>query len=174
MEVGLPEGRTRKRFQVGHCQESPEPRRSPRSPGRRQTGLQPGSLPGGEACRPAMPSLPARARQPELHVHAHPRALGARWFPVLGPACGATESCRKSPVFMKYARCFPPSLHLGRPSPPEALAQMSPVEGRLSRPPWPRWQTSCPPGPTPGPFGGTRHPLMDHIPCSRICLFVSS
>ena len=26
--------------------------------------------------------------------------------------------------------------------------------------------------PTPGPFGGTRHPLMDHIPCSRIYLFL--
>ena len=171
MEAGLPEGRTWSGSKWAAARRA-QSRRSPCSPGRRQTGLQRGSLLGREACRPATPSLPALARQPEAHLHAHPRALGARWFPVLGPASGATESCRKSPVFMKYARFFSPSLHLGQPSPPEALAQMSPVGGRLSQPPWPRWQTSCPSGPTPGPFGGTRHPLMDHIPCSRIYLFL--
>lgn len=122
---------------------------------------------GLQACH-ALSPRPGPASQKHTCTPIH----GARWFPVLGPASRATESCRKSPVFMKYARFFSPSLHLGQPSPPEALAQMSPVGGRLSQPPWPRWQTSCPSGPTPGPFGGTCHPLMDHIPCSRIYLFL--
>ena len=130
-----------------------------------------------QACPP--PAPPAAQKQtgtpvsrrwgpdgvPELQTG--PGGLGSPFSPAL------PESCRKSRFFCKIVWFSSPSLHLGRP----ALSSAVTCGRRLSLPPWCRWQ-ACPPRPTPGPFGGTRHPRMDSITSSRnyllLCLLLSS
>ena len=161
------------------ARESSEPRRGPCSPGRRQRGLQPRTRLRGEACRHARPRprrLP-RSRQARPSAGAGGRMGSQSYRPVRGAwALLSALHCPRAAGSLGFS-----VKSSGSPLPPSTwaglrLAQLSPARC-LSLPPWCRWQ-ACPPRPTPGPFGGTRHPRMDSITSSRnyllLCLLLSS